>query len=317
MEIERAQGLGLCFGVRRAVKMLKEAAIRYGRVETLGPVAHNQQLVQQLAEVGVTPVDEPGKVIGGILAISAHGTTPAVLSEIEARGIHVIDTTCPIVRRAQNTARELAKAGYCVIVFGEAEHSEVKGLLGWAGGRGVAALDAAQIDLSSLPLGGEGLTLDRAGEKKHPGCRVGIISQTTQSWPAFVDFVGKLIHAVPSMIAAGGAVLEKGGGERVEKGDLEEIRIVNTLCQTTRRRQEAALELAARSQLMIVIGGRNSANTKRLAELCSPVVETHLVEGASEVESRWLAGKRHVGVTAGASTPDEAVEELVSKLESL
>jgi len=317
MEIEKARDLGLCFGVRRAVKMLKKAAIQYGRVETLGPVAHNQRLVQQLAEVGVTPVDEPDKATGGVLAISAHGAAPAVLADVEARSVHVIDTTCPIVRRAQNTARELAEAGYHVIVFGEAEHSEVKGLLGWAGGRGVAALDAAQIDISLLLLRGEGLTSGRAGEKKHPGYRVGIISQTTQTWPAFVEFVGKLMCAVPSVIAAGDAADERSGGERGENGDLDELRIVNTLCQTTRRRQEAALELATRSQLMIVIGGRNSANTKRLAELCSPVVETHLVEGAGEVESCWLAGKRHVGVTAGASTPDEVVAELVSKLESL
>ncbi len=316
MEIERAKDLGLCFGVRRAVTMLKKAAIRYGGVETLGPVAHNQRLVQQLAEVGVTPVDELGKATGGVLAISAHGVAPAVLREVEARGVRVIDTTCPIVRRAQNTAMELTEAGYYVIVFGEAEHSEVKGLLGWAGGRGVAALDAAQIHVA-LSLGREEGLPSGMAAKKNEGHRVGVISQTTQTWPAFVEFVGKLMRAVPSAIAAGGALDGKGEGERAENRGLDELRIVNTLCQTTRRRQEAALELAARSQLMIVIGGRNSANTKRLAELCSPIVETHLVEVASEVESRWLAGKGRVGVTAGASTPDEVIEETIVRLKSL
>jgi 4-hydroxy-3-methylbut-2-enyl diphosphate reductase len=317
MEIEKARDLGLCFGVRRAVTMLKRAAIQYGRVETLGPVAHNQRLVHQLAEVGVTPVDEPGEATGGVLAISAHGVAPAVLKEVEARGVRVIDTTCPIVRRAQNTARELAEAGYYVIVFGEAEHSEVKGLLGWAGGRGVAALDAAQIKIA-LSLGREeGLSSGRAAKKKNEGHRVGVISQTTRTWPAFVDFVGRLMRAVPSVIAAEGVLDGRGEGERVGNGGLDELRIVNTLCQTTRRRQEAALELAARSQLMIVIGGRNSANTKRLAELCSSMVETHLVEEASEVEGSWVAGKGRVGVTAGASTPDEVVEETIVRLKSL
>jgi len=316
MEIEKARDLGLCFGVRRAVTMLKKAAVRYGRVETLGPVAHNQRLVQHLAEVGVTPVDEPGKATGGVVAISAHGVAPAVLKEVEARGVRVIDTTCPIVRRAQNTARGLAEAGYYVIVFGEAEHSEVKGLLGWAGGRGVAALDAAQIHIAFALGREEGLFSGRAA-KKNEGHRVGVISQTTQTWPAFVDFVGRLMRAVPSVIAAEGVLDGGGEGERVGNGGLDELRIVNTLCQTTRRRQEAALELAARSQIMIVIGGRNSANTKRLAELCSSMVETHLVEEASEVESSWVAGKGRVGVTAGASTPDEVVEETIVRLKSL
>ena len=101
------------------------------------------------------------------------------------------------------------------------------------------------------------------------------------------------------------------------KQSLKEIRIVNTLCQVIQKRQEEAIRLAKRSQLMIVIGGHDSANTKRLAEACSPLVETHLVEGASEVNCSWLAGKHHIGIAAGTSTPDEALEEVVAKLKSL
>jgi 4-hydroxy-3-methylbut-2-enyl diphosphate reductase len=97
----------------------------------------------------------------------------------------------------------------------------------------------------------------------------------------------------------------------------KEMRIINTLCQATQRRQEAAIRLAERSQLMIVIGGYNSANTRRLVETCSPIVETHLIESADEVSDSWLRGKHHIGITAGASTPDKAIEELVAKLESL
>ena len=279
MNIEKAEELGLCFGVRRAVKLLKAAANKYGEIETLGPLAHNRLLVKTLTNLGVKPINHLDQVQGRILAITTHGTNPAVLSEIKARHIHIIDTTCPIVQKAQNIAKELSDNGFDVIVFGEAEHSEVQGLLGWAGNKGLAALDIKQLDRSGKSLS-----------------RLGIISQTTQPRSAFIEFAKQLVKLVES--------------------NIEELRLVNTLCQVTQRQQEAAMRLARKSQLMVVIGGGDSANTKRLVEICSPLVETYMVETADEVDSSWLLGKHHVGITAGASTPNEAVEELVAKLES-
>ncbi|RLC63378.1 MAG: 4-hydroxy-3-methylbut-2-enyl diphosphate reductase [Chloroflexi bacterium] len=280
MNIEKAEKLGLCFGIRRAIKLLKEAASKYGEIETLGHVAHNRLLVEALANTGIKPINHLDQAQGKILAITTHGTSPAVLSELKFHRIHIIDTTCPIVRKAQNTAKELAEAGFDIIIFGEAEHSEVKGLLGWAGGKGIAALNMKQID---------GL------EKSSP--RLGIISQTTQTRPAFIEFVRQLVGIV---------------GPKTK-----EIRLVNTLCPVTQGHQEAAMRLARGSQLMLVIGGCNSANARHLVKICSPLVETHLIETADEVDNSWFLGKRHVGITAGASTPDEAVEELVTKLKSL
>jgi len=145
MRIQKADKLGLCFGVGRAIKLLKEAANKYGEIETLGPVAHNRLLVEQLNDLGVKPIDNLEQARSKILAITTHGTSPDVLSEIKARRTRIIDTTCPIVRKAQNAARELAEAGFDVIVFGDSEHSEVKGLLGWAGDKGAAALNTRQI----------------------------------------------------------------------------------------------------------------------------------------------------------------------------
>ena len=278
--IEKAEKLGLCFGVRRAIRLLKEAANKCGEIETLGPVAHNRLLVEALADLGVKPLNHLDQARGRILAITTHGTSPAVLSDIKARHIRIIDTTCPIVRKAQNAARELAEAGFDVIIFGDAEHSEVKGLLGWAGGKGIAALEIKQI-----------------GSTVNSSSRLGIISQTTQIQSAFIKFVRQLVGAVGL--------------------EIEEIRVVNTLCKVTQGQQEAALELAGKSELMIVIGGANSANARHLVEICSPLVETHAVETADEVKTSWLAGKRRIGITAGASTPDEAVEALVAKLRSL
>ncbi|MCJ7669413.1 MAG: 4-hydroxy-3-methylbut-2-enyl diphosphate reductase, partial [Dehalococcoidia bacterium] len=114
MKIEKAEKLGLCFGVRRAIKLLKEAANKYGEIETLGPVAHNRLLVEALANLGVKPINRLAQAQGRILAITTHGTGPAILSEIKARHIRIIDTTCPIVRKAQNAARELAETGFDV-----------------------------------------------------------------------------------------------------------------------------------------------------------------------------------------------------------
>lgn len=280
MQIEKARKLGLCFGVRRAIRLLKEAANRYGEIETLGPLAHNRLLVEALANLGVKPVNQLDQTQGRILAITTHGTSPAVLSEIRARHIGIIDTTCPIVGKAQSCAKELAEAGFDVIIFGEAEHSEVKGLIGWTGDKGIAALDAKEL---------------RGSKKSAP--RLGVISQTTQTRSAFIRFARQLMSTL---------------GPKTE-----EIRLVNTLCQVTQQQQEAAVALARRSQLMIVIGGRNSANVRHLVEMCSPLVETHLIERADEVDNSWLAGKHHIGIAAGASTPDEALDELTAKLSSL
>jgi 4-hydroxy-3-methylbut-2-enyl diphosphate reductase len=279
MRIQKADKLGLCFGVGRAVKLLKEAANKYGEIETLGPVAHNRLLVEKLGDLGVRPIGHVEQACGKILAITTHGTSPDVLSEIKARHTRIIDTTCPIVRKAQKAASELAEAGFDVIIFGDSKHSEVKGLLGWAGDKGVAALNARQI-----------------GRMAKSSSRLGIISQTTQTRSAFFRFVRQLVGSL-------------GPG-------IEEMRIINTLCKVVQHQQEAAAKLARQSQLMIVIGGSHSANTKHLVEICSPLVETHAVETVDEVRTSWLAGKNQIGIAAGASTPDEAVEALVARLRS-
>lgn len=280
MEIELARELGFCFGVRRAVRLLERAAQKPGKIQTLGPVVHNQRVVEALAERGITVIDSLDQFRGDVLVITIHGVSPEVLMEIQARHLSLIDTTCPIVRRAQRIAKKLSEAGFWVIIFGESTHPEVRGLLGWASNKAIATLEAQEVSLvNPLPR------------------RFGIISQTTQSQSNFNNFVQEVIRlALPR---------------------VQELRITNTLCDVTQCRQEAALELANRSELMIVVGGHNSANTRHLAEVCSAVVETHLVESAMEIKATWLQGKNRIGITAGASTPDWAIDEVILKLKSL
>ena len=281
MEIKKAEEIGFCSGVRRAIKLLEEFALKRGGEETLGAVVHNQQVVDSLSSLGIKVVENLDQLRGNVVAIPAHGASPQVIEELQARGLEIIDTTCPIVRKTQMTAKELASSGFEIVIFGDAEHPEVKGILSWAGGRGIATLDAETVSKFSKPPR-----------------RLGVLSQTTQSPAQFVHFVNSLVTSSLPRSA--------------------ELRIINTICHTTRRRQEAALKLARKVNLMIVIGGRDSANTRHLAEICSSTgAETHHVETAKEIEAGWLKGKHWIGVTAGTSTPDQIIEEVMLKLEGI
>jgi 4-hydroxy-3-methylbut-2-enyl diphosphate reductase len=278
MKIEKARELGFCFGVRRAIRIIEAEAGRGQKIATLGPIVHNKTVVARLRDLGVGVVDNVDDLREGVTAISSHGVSPAVQEKIMAAGNAVIDTTCPIVRSAQKTAQRLAKAGFGVIIFGEAKHPEVRGLLGWSGENALASQDANSIALEGLPK------------------RIGIMAQTTQTHAEFTAFVNRLVERLLPQ--------------------AQEIRVVNTLCQETQKRQSAAEEIAENSDLMIVVGGHNSANTRRLAEVCATVVETHHIENANEIDTGWLKGKKAVGITAGASTPDEAIEQVIARIKA-
>lgn len=282
MQIERAHELGLCYGVRRAVSMLRDAASKHDRLETLGPIAHNRLLLAELESLGVQTIDDVSRLSGPVVVVSAHGVSPGVMSALEARGLIVVDTTCPNVARVQHVARSLADEGFRVVVFGEADHSEVKGLLGWAGVGTIAALTANDV-----------VTAYRDALPR----KVAVIAQTTQRAQDFATFAQEL------------------SGELL--GDLEELRFVNTRCTATEMRQAAATELARTVDVVLVIGGYNSANTRRLAETCASLVETHHIEDASELQEAWVRSKRRVGITAGASTPDSSIQRLEERLRTL
>jgi 4-hydroxy-3-methylbut-2-enyl diphosphate reductase len=282
MEIIKARDMGFCFGVRRAVEMMEEAARQAGSLTTLGSTVHNRQVVEGLRQQGIEVVADLDEINGRPVAITAHGVGPQVKEALNRLGIPVIDTTCPIVTRSQQWAKRLAKEGFAVIVFGDPDHKEVRGVLGWAGGRGIAIADEA--DLDRLP---EDLP-----------SRIAVLSQTTHTEARFAAFVRHLFET------------------RMER--ISELRVINTLCNATTSQQAAAQELARRVDLMIVIGGRDSANTRHLAEVCREEgVETHHIETADEIEPQWLAGRGRVGVTAGASTPDFAVDEVIARLEEM
>jgi len=282
VEIIRARDMGFCFGVRRAVEMMEEAAQQIGPLTTLGSTVHNRQVVQKLREKGIDVVASLDEVSGRPVAVTAHGVGPQVKAALEQLGVPVVDTTCPIVTRSQQWAKRLAEEGFAVIVFGDPEHKEVRGVLGWAGGRGIAV--ASEADLDRLP--------------DDLPSRIAVLSQTTHTEARFAAFVRHLFET------------------RMER--ISELRVINTLCNATTSQQAAAQELARQVDLMIVIGGRDSANTRHLAEVCREEgVDTHHIETADEIDPAWLEGRQRVGVTAGASTPDFAVDEAIARLEEM
>ena len=280
LRIEKAAGIGFCFGVKRAINILEKVARERGEVETLGAVVHNQPVLQRLAEIGVRVAKNVDDIQGDTVAISSHGVSPQLEEAIRARHIDIINTTCPFVRRAQVAARRLTEADFFTIIYGDADHPEVKGILGWAKGKGVATLDERFIaNFSNLPR------------------RLGILSQTTQVPAHFTEFVQKLIDSA----------LAKDS----------ELRIIDTICHDIRQRQAAALELASKVDLMLVIGGHTSANTNHLVELCSTATKTYLVETAEEIQLSRLQGQCHIGITAGASTDEQTINEVLAKLKVL
>jgi 4-hydroxy-3-methylbut-2-en-1-yl diphosphate reductase len=283
MQVIKARELGFCMGVRRAVDMMEAAAGEMGPITSLGSTVHNPQVVERLRGHGVDVIATLEQVDARPVAITAHGVAPQVLQELEARGASVVDTTCPIVTRAQQWAKRLTDEGFGVIVFGDPEHKEVRGILGWANGRVVTMKDEAALD-APLP--------------DWMPSRIGVLSQTTETEAHFARFVQRLLT--------------------VHMDRISELRVINTLCNATTSQQAATEELARQVDLMIVVGGRESANTRHLAEVAREHgVETYHVESAAEIEGAWVAGRERVGVSAGASTPDAVINAVVARLHEL
>lgn len=275
-EIKIAPHSGFCFGVKRAIDIADRTLKSGGKVYSLGPIIHNPQVIDRLRAAGLETVTDPADIKDGKVIIRSHGVQPEVLEQLRARGADVIDATCPLVSKAQQSAALLHQERYKVIIIGEQNHPEVQGLIGHA--PGAVVLDPAH----DLP------------EIRRPA-RLGIVAQTTQSPEDFRHVIAKMFHA-----------------------EWDEIRVFNTICNATVIRQEAAVELAKEVDIMFVLGGHNSANTNRLAEICRAVgVDTHHLETAGELDQSWLVGKRKVGVTAGASTPEWLIEEFISHLREL
>ncbi len=280
MEVLLAEKRGFCYGVTTAICEAEKAIQIYGQgnVYALGPIIHNKQVCEKLEEAGLVVVEHIEDIpLGGVVLIRSHGVSPDVMQALNARNIEIVDATCKLVKRAQQVVRQLHDEGYQVVMIGDKDHPEVRGVVGYA--PDVIIVDSKEDIDYLLPQRG----------------KIGIVAQTTHA----PDKVGYLIGYIAAR-------------------PFREIKVVSTLCMEVGRRQQAAIELCAKVDVMFVLGGLNSANTKELADLCRKQgVPTHHMENWAQFDPAMIAGRKTAGITAGASTPEWVVQEFVEKLRAL
>ncbi len=279
MEVLLADEFGFCFGVERAVEMVEDALAEGVRpIRSLGPLIHNAQEMDRLGELGVSTIDRPDEADAGTIAvIRAHGVTPKVQHELEHRASKVIDATCPFVTRVQHLAERAANEGRDVVVAGNPEHPEMIGVVGYAPDNTYVVRDAGEV--AALPRLRAPL----------------VVSQTTIKLKTFME-VAEAVRA---------------------KTDTEP-QVVNTICSATRDRQDAARALAGEVEVFYVIGGRHSSNSVKLLAVCQEQCEkSFLIETPSEINPDDLVNVARVGVTAGASTPNWLIDQVVKRLHEI
>jgi 4-hydroxy-3-methylbut-2-enyl diphosphate reductase len=289
-----ADTLGYCWGVRRAVDIITDTATPESPIAPIGDVIHNPQVVERLRARGVNgaaSVDEA--VDRGVrrVAITAHGMGPHLAVQAADRNLELIDTTCPLVIKVQRLAQKLVRQGYFLVVYGDDYHPEVRGVIAWANtNKAVAAKKIEQLPWNAAR--GE------TGEGKvSPPRKVALVSQTTKNIDELMAFATKLQAMVTPL-----------GGE---------FRLCNTICEPTTERQQALRRIVDDVDLILAIGGLKSSNTARLADVGNQMgVLSYHIERPEDIRDEWLAelGDGNVGVTAGASTPDDVIQEVVDHL---
>ena len=281
-EIRLAKTAGFCFGVDRAVKLLNAHLDGGGKACTLGPLIHNPGFIEELRQRGVETVEAPEQTPAGVtLFIRTHGVTKEVSERIASLGLDCRDVTCPFVKRIHGIVKDRGEAGDTVVIAGDEDHPEVQGIKSYAG-ENVTVVKSAE-DLEKRIVSGE-IPADAP---------VSLVSQTTFDAKEFKKC------------------------EKIANSLCTNAKIYDTICSATALRQAEAEKLSGENDMMIVIGGRNSSNTRKLYALCSEHCETYLIESAAELSEINFNGVLSIGVTAGASTPDSIIKEVVKTMSEM
>lgn len=276
MEVRMAEHLGMCFGVRDAID-LALTLTRQEALTILGDLVHNPDVVASLDAAGAVRVRKPEEIATRAVLITAHGTSDRMRQRLLAEGLQVHDATCPLVRRAHQAALRLAAEGRHVVVIGQADHVEVRGLVG---------------DLSEFTVVLQSSDLDRIPSRP----RYGVVAQTTQPLEHVQALVASLRQRFPTA----------------------DIRFLDTVCQPTKDRQESLRRLATECEAVVVVGGPDSNNSRKLTELARRLgCRAYQVAAAEELRPEWFEGVRVVGLTAGTSTPDWIIDAVRVRLEGL
>ncbi len=274
MEVIVAEHAGFCFGVKRAVEKVYEQAGTGKPIYTYGPIIHNEEVVKDLAHKGVQVIDsekELAQITEGTVVIRSHGVPGRIEDLIRAKGLECVDATCPFVKRIHNIVARESGAGKEIVIIGNAGHPEVDGIIGWA--RGPATVVGTLEEAQNLVCG--------------KGKEICIVSQTTFNYNKFQDMVE--------------IFMKKGYN----------VTVVNTICNATEERQTEAVRIAAAVDAMIVIGGKHSSNTQKLYEICmQECANTYFIQTLDDLHLDLPKSVRLVGITAGASTPNNIIEEV-------
>lgn len=280
MDVKVAKTAGFCFGVKRAVDKVYEL-IESGKkpIYTLGPIIHNEEVVSDLAAKGVQVIEEADieNLEEGIVVIRSHGVGKAVYDRLKECGVEYVDVTCPFVLKIHRIVERESEKGNHIIIIGDAEHPEVKGICGWCKGPYTVLKTREEAEGFELKTGTE-------------AC---IVSQTTFNYNKFKDLV---------------EILRK---KRYDSSVLNILNILNTICNATEERQREAANIAGEVDTMLVVGGRHSSNTQKLFEICKKECgNTYYIQTPVDLDSEMFQCSSCVGITAGASTPKKIIEEV-------
>ena len=280
MEVRIAENAGFCFGVKRAMKMAwDELENKNGDdVYSLGPLIHNKQAVDRYKEKGLVETDSLDKIPNDSkIIIRSHGVAEKIYTESKSKSMDIVDTTCPFVKKIHDIVKDFSDKGYKIIIVGNATHPEVIGINGWCNNEAIIINREEEID-----------NLSFNSDDKY--C---VVSQTTANLELFDKIITKL------------------------ESKIKNLTIKNTICFATKERQLSATDLAKEVDCMIVIGGKHSSNTQKLVNICDNIVPTFSIETKEELDRCKLEGFKVVGVTAGASTPDWIIDEVIEYLKEI
>ena len=276
MKVTLAKSAGFCFGVKRAVEMVYKEAETVKKVYTLGPIIHNEQVVQDLEQKGVRVIDTPeelSKAEDATVIIRSHGISADVYHQLEDKKVRIVDATCPFVSKIHRIVEKKYQEGSCIVIVGNANHPEVEGINGWCNGAATVIGSVSEAENYS----------------QEPARKLCVVAQTTFNYKKFKDIVD--IFSKKSY----------------------DIDVMNTICNATEERQTEAAAIAGDSDVMIVIGGKHSSNTQKLYEICKNVCpDTHFIQTLDDLDLKQFQSFRSVGITAGASTPNTIIKEVQS-----
>jgi 4-hydroxy-3-methylbut-2-enyl diphosphate reductase len=278
MEINLAKTAGLCFGVKRAIKMALETAEKDTPIEMLGDIVHNEEVIKQVSGKGIQKVSHISSGKEKILIIRAHGAEKKIFEDAEKLGYSIVDATCPMVTEIHNIVKKMENNGYKIIIIGDENHAEVKGIAG--------QLSEKPFIISSK----DSIPYQETNQIK----KAAIVIQSTQ----MIENAEGIHEALKSHIA--------------------ELKFFNTICKTTKSKQAEIKTLPLENDVVIIIGSKTSANTNRLYQISKSLNEnTYQVMSEKEIDPSWFRGAKKVGVSAGASTPAEAIEKVINYLKKL